>query len=475
MVKKMKGFIVMMQDYSTPEGIDRLDDKIKQFTENGLAQVLITVEDHIRELLDENLPIVEERILVQANETGHEVALKIAHALENPMTQMMIQPIADTLGTAIGSPELGEKLGEPIGGMLSDQMQGPLSDQLGAMLGDKFHSVTQDLLGKAADMVEEQLKKQQSSKNNANNRAKRHQSSLITVQQYHARRNATGELDETDFSDPDNGNSWQQLVVLLLSLNNAVPTAGDALKYARLQVSKISSNLDSIFGVFVEQGPKTFGSIGNTWAAIWVLYYVFFLPLNLAMLYYAFWASGWFGGPQPINEEEEELVPPTSAMDKLTACLSSCCMCCTKFHDTQICFWSCVMLMQVVVLLIFIISILLTVVAGVQDLITSGCAQLYVVNDHSVCSDALANMKGFLESFHVSHPEEVFENICSEQSLLTCELITEKLKSSSLLSVVGGFTATLLSLQMLIESASLHEMARYRRLYKAWQGDKAAN
>lgn len=260
--------------------------------------------------------------------------------------------------------------------------------------------------------------------------------------------------------------NFDQLVTTLRALTNLLPTATNTLKLARTEVSKAASNMDSVFKLFETKAPAIFEKLAMANKILWTAYYFFLVPLSLLMLYYGFWAGGYFGGPQPLTGADDYQEPVTWT-EKLGVCYRSCGSCLSNFHDTQMCFWSCIIVMQVLVLVVFLVSIVLCILAGVQAFITSGCAQIYILGDQKVCAASLGNLQNFVGSFWAHILSHELEPRCSEQALLTCSLITSKMKSSAALTTIFSFAGTILSLQMLIESAVLHEMARYRRLANA--------
>merc|ERR1719183_562373 len=91
----------------------------------------------------------------------------------------------------------------------------------------------------------------------------------------------------------------------LQHLLNLLPMAVKTLKYARKEVSSLSSNLGSIFDVMNLKAPPILDKVATLYRAIWVLYFCFLLPLTLFVLFYAFWASGWFGGPSTQDDLED--------------------------------------------------------------------------------------------------------------------------------------------------------------------------
>merc|ERR1719502_1397626 len=102
---------------------------------------------------------------------------------------------------------------------------------------------------------------------------------------------------------------------------------------------------------------------------MWAVYFGLFAGLTGMLLLYAFWASGYLGGPKP-DLEDAGFEAPHSFGEKLVACCTACCCCVTpEFSDSTLCLWSFILLLQVVVLTIFLVSLFLCIVAGVQALL----------------------------------------------------------------------------------------------------------
>merc|ERR1719152_572635 len=123
------------------------------------------------------------------------------------------------------------------------------------------------------------------------------------------------------------------------------------------------------------------------------------------------------------------------------------------------CLWSMILIMQIVVLLVFIVSILLTILAGVKVFVTAGCSQVYIINDDKVCTETMKHLGTFLETFHVGEDVTSLDFVCDVQQLKTCQMIT-----STIYTVVGSFAATIFSFQLILNTAMLHERARWNRV-----------
>lgn len=243
---------------------------------------------------------------------------------------------------------------------------------------------------------------------------------------------------------------WDTLVTTLRQLNSVLPTAIETLKFARKEVSSVSAQLDNVFDSFQAKGPAIFNEIASLNSMCWTAYYCLLAPLTLGVLYYGFWASGFFGGPKVDDDEYEE---PQGFLDRVRNCYKCCCHCVSQYEDTTMCLWSMVLIMQVVVLLVFIVSILLTILAGVKVFITAGCSQVYIINDDKVCTETMNHLGKFLETFHVGEDVTSLDFVCDVNQLKTCKMITEKMMTSTIYTVIGSFAATIFSFELILNTA----------------------
>jgi len=255
---------------------------------------------------------------------------------------------------------------------------------------------------------------------------------------------------------------WNEVVTILRQLTNILPTAIEILKKARTDVSGVSSKLGNIFKNFKVTGPKIFDQVAALNSMCWTAYYVLFVPMFLGILFYGFYASGWFGGPS--MKDEEEYPPPEGFRDRVAACYRCCCNCYIDYQDTECCLWTLVLTLQVIVLIIFIVAILLTILAGVKAFITAGCSQVFIINDDKVCTETMNGISKFLPTFYVGEVPTSLDFICDVQNLKTCQTITAKMQTSTIYTVVGSFAATLFSFELILNTAMLHERTRMRRM-----------
>jgi hypothetical protein len=437
MVKKVQSFIGMMEKYATPAGIKRLEDQISYFLTAFETIATKIIMSKVEPLLNKTMPQLEMKV----RESAHTAGEKIGEAINDMIKEPILEALNDTLKTAM--PEslgaTGEKVGSQFATMLSDELSTMSEEVIAAKAGDFLESIFDEAMQKAGEKLDE-------SKGSSSS------SSLLELQ---------FEFDALD-DDATFTDNLNQLLITFRSLTNLLPTAVSTLKNARTEVAKAAKNLASIFFSLSAKGEPIFKDVSAAWSMLWTLYWALLVPLTLGVLYYGFWASGYFGGPQPIKEEPA-IEGPVTFMDRIRTCCTCCCGCWTKFHDTQLCFWSFIILAQIFVLIIFLIAIVLSIVAAVQLFITSGCAQIYVLGDVEVCGSTLSKVQQWLETFHLETVGEVLEEQCEKQALLTCNMIKDEMTGSSIMCVVFSFIATLLSLQMLLDSACLHEMAVWRR------------
>jgi len=283
------------------------------------------------------------------------------------------------------------------------------------------------------------------------------------------------QLNDDDYDDqiPEGVfGAFSKISSLLSSFQSILPTCIENLKVARKGVSAASSTLDSTFSTLHGKGPKIFSQVAQVYSIIWILYFAILAPITLSILFYGFWASGWFGGPQPDAKEgegtEESYEPPAGFMDKIKTCCGSCTHCMTSWccpsgeNSSEMCFWSMLLLAQVGVLLLFLVAILLCILAGVKAFLASGCASIYIVNDPGVCTNTIKLLQGWLATFKVGDSIDV-DRACEENTLLMCRELGAKMQTSAMLTSVGGLVGAVFSFQMLVDSAVLHERARMRK------------
>mmetsp|Transcript_4769 Transcript_4769/g.8184 ORF Transcript_4769/g.8184 Transcript_4769/m.8184 type:complete len:916 (+) Transcript_4769:172-2919(+) len=258
---------------------------------------------------------------------------------------------------------------------------------------------------------------------------------------------------------------WLQMNDLLKSLKVALPSVISNLKFARREVSAVAVTLDSIFGVLYESGEPLFIDLAAFYKALWITYFVTLSVLTLLLLVYAFWAGGYLsmsGTSVQATPESQPYVQPTTFRARCYSCCCSCCACMRSCEDTALCFWSVIILAELVALILFLVAILLSVLAGGKAFVASGCSQVYILNDTVICSGMLLRLQDWLRSFVVNgHPMEV---VCSSEALTTCEIVADKMRLSLTLTLLGSFPAAILTFQMILEAGVLHERARWRQI-----------
>jgi len=260
--------------------------------------------------------------------------------------------------------------------------------------------------------------------------------------------------------------SFSQISFLLTSLNDMLPTVVEDLRFARRDISAVSQNLNSIFATFQDNGPPIFNTVASLYSMAWTAYYWLFATLTTAVLFYGFWASGWFGDISGKVPEGEEYVPPSGVKARCCACFSACGGCLRACNSYAMFFWSVIIIMEVVVLLLFIVSLVLCILAGVQAFLAAGCGQIYILGDFSICTGALDMLGTFLSSFRVGDSES--RDACNSQELMVCQVIGSRMQTSAVYTVVGSMTAAVFSFQMIIETGVLYEKARWRQNFALW-------
>jgi len=258
--------------------------------------------------------------------------------------------------------------------------------------------------------------------------------------------------------------SFSQISFLLTSLNEMLPTVVEDLRFARRDVSAVSQNLNSIFSTFQDNGPPIFYTISNLYSTAWTAYYWLFACLTTMILFYGFWASGWFGDIS--GKVPEGYVAPTGIRARCCSCFSACGGCLRACNSYAMCFWSVIIVMEVIVLLLFIVSLVLCLLAGIQAFLAAGCGQIYILGDDSICHGAMDMLGTFLSTFRVGDSD--MRDACASQELMTCQVIGSRMQTSATYTVLGSLLAAVFSFQMIIETGVLYEKARWRSNFDLW-------
>jgi hypothetical protein len=260
---------------------------------------------------------------------------------------------------------------------------------------------------------------------------------------------------------------WNEVATVLRSLSNVLPEATKTLKSARLEVSKLAANLDSLFKPFETAGPRIFDDFSQTLLMVYSTYFCILLPLMLVLVVYGFWAGGYFGGPgnaeREVHTGNESPDDQGGIIGRLGTCWQACSHCCRGFHDWSMGFWSCLIVMQLVAVLVFLVALILLIFGSVQAYIASGCQQMYILGDELVCGQTLHMLRSFLHTFKADWLVSDMPKTCVREELLVCKSISGELKSSAMLTSVFGFLAAIFSFMLVVESATLHARAMCRR------------
>eukprot|EP00927_Polykrikos_kofoidii_P059439 TRINITY_DN54592_c0_g1_i1.p1 TRINITY_DN54592_c0_g1~~TRINITY_DN54592_c0_g1_i1.p1 ORF type:complete len:987 (-),score=209.70 TRINITY_DN54592_c0_g1_i1:115-2985(-) len=257
---------------------------------------------------------------------------------------------------------------------------------------------------------------------------------------------------------------WEEVSNLLREFEQVLPTAIDLLKFGRQEVSAVSAQMESIFSTLNEKGEPIFQRVALLYFLVWTMYYFLCAPFVICVLFYGFWASGWFGGPTPSNKpEEEDYEAPTGCLARCKCCVKACCDCVVSCHEYKSVFWSFILLFQVIVLLFFMATLIFVLIAGVQIFLGSSCAQIVLLGDKHICHETLSMLSTFLSTFQVDS-EVPLSLTCKHYNLLTCDLIRNKMLSSALMTMIGSILAVGFSFQLIFEMAIIHERYRWRKV-----------
>lgn len=507
MVSRVQAVLDSVMKYATPNGLQRLEKQIEDFEYKAANQLSTMMQVKLVSMLNKSMSSLEGMIHKAARKTGEWVGHKIGDLLETPLGKSIEGPMMSSASSIMESESAGKMVSELLGPDLAKSIANLTKEVLADVAGDALDILVGKALDKAAELANGTI-------NNVTGTAvkkidelwpgkfiKAHhqeQPQLIQDRRLHAHLlelnatrftmawqdsalaadhaemlsadTATLELMKSqylaDFEDAElSGGTFGSLVDLIKTLVQALVATVRNTKEARAKVAQISQSTENMFDILDHRGTHLFDVVADFWRKIWVWYYCCLVPMNLYLVYYGFWAGGFFGGPKPLpSEDEEKHEPPATFMDRARVTWDSATLCLRKCHDTELCFWSCIIFVQILVLVFFFVSVGLCAVAGIKAFIVAGCAQVYILGDDAVCREQLANLRQFMSTFFISEALEPLEGACGENKLLTCQLIQVKLAVSGALTAVCSVIAVLLSLHLVVDSAVLHERARWVRL-----------
>lgn len=517
----------MMERYSTPAGIHQLESQVHNFAQNAGKDVLKLVKNKFGAVVNKSAPVIEKAVDkavdTVGNNLGHSIATALATSLGQalePALESIVKGMMKSNGSSSGkaSKHLAKELAELLGKEVS-KMSG---DDLGHELGKLLHKMINSAMSQAGtllnkthikipglDAIEEHFadevplehvlaslnqhaalhlapriasearsddqlsdlenKVSQSLRDTTDvlGKAAEKEISHLDLHSRDSDVEVLGSMDDLEDADVLSG-VWQEVSTVLRSLSNVLPQATKTLKFARLEVSKLAANLDSIFAPLETVGPHVFNEFSRLYRFVWTLYFCILFPLTCALVLYAFWAGGFLGGPGSGWMEEDTEDDQTSEDQKgirwrLATCCRACCHCCRGCHDWSLSFWSFIILMQLVVALIFVVALLLLVLGAVKAFVAAGCQQMYILGDETICGQTLQLLRGFLHSFKADWALSELPKTCVREELLVCKRISNELQTSAYLTGTFGFLAAVLSFMQLVESSALHARAVWRR------------
>lgn len=271
---------------------------------------------------------------------------------------------------------------------------------------------------------------------------------------------ATGQTPE------DSAATWAQVVSTLEALQSVLPTCISNLKMAKTEVGALSQSLNTVFKTLDNKGKEIFDNFADVYSKLWTVYFVLLMLFTFGVLYYGLWAAGCCGKIRDHTTEAflPDYEPPQTFSDRMRCCWSSCTHCLVHTTETEYCFWSMLMLGQLFVLVLFLVSVLLVVLAGVNMFISSNCSALYVLGDPTVCSETLALIQEWMTTYAPGGDNIPISEVCVAQDLTVCDTMQNKMLMSATMTAVGAILAAVISFQLLIESAISHERARNVRI-----------
>lgn len=252
---------------------------------------------------------------------------------------------------------------------------------------------------------------------------------------------------------------WHKAAPILSTMVSVLPMCIDDLKLARRAVSATAAGLKSTFVSLKGKAPPVFLGVAKAYKLVCVLYFVVFVLLTVALLFYAVWASGYWSGEEEQGGEGYE--PPRTLLSRLRTCLASCGRCLEACDDRQVAFWSALLLMEVLWLVMFVASQGVLMVMGVRAFVAAGCKPVYILGDETLCTEALHFISTWLGTSDWI-PGAPLGQVCGQKELLVCNILDARLGGAIRLAALGNTVAAFVTFQLIIETAVMHERHRCR-------------
>lgn len=508
LTQKTSNFLKVMEKWSGPTGMDRLEAKVKAFANNAIEEVLHVVDARLEKQLSEAPDLLVDAINASAHAAGDGLAQTIAEVVSGPLAEPLAEQLAKIIAPNASHPDrLVEHLESAMRGEVTDAIESPL----GNAIGDALDGLLGDLLGldsqwitvamkhagpeHALALVSEHLRA--SAKATTRPTSEEQQAAFISVasslQRAEAKAEAQGHVQARLASrKPDIHGTWEEMVTSLSSLTRSLPLAMDTLKGARGEAAKIVKNLRSDFDIFLSRGPAAFDEIARQWRVVWLSYFVFLGLCLGGLAYYTVWALGYWSEAEKVADEMTEEVTRTATerrhsqdegsldtvaptfQDRLKMAFAACVYFFRPRPDRDLAFWSCILCMTAIALLVFLISVFLCITSGFGRFLMSGCAQVYALGDASICLDVLNGLKRTFRSFNFrsgdesstreSMEEDLPSDVCIRLDLTTCQKIDNEMNQSAMFVTFFGLLGVALTFQVVLDSAMLHQRSRLRRM-----------
>merc|ERR1740129_1922507 len=101
MLKKMLGFLDMMERFATPSGIDMLERKVMNFAQQAGSDVLRVVETKVDNLMKKSVPAVEAAIDTALESAGLARGRSIANVIGRPLADALEEPMIKVLSPLV--------------------------------------------------------------------------------------------------------------------------------------------------------------------------------------------------------------------------------------------------------------------------------------------------------------------------------------------------------------------------------------
>eukprot|EP00929_Paragymnodinium_shiwhaense_P000751 TRINITY_DN100989_c0_g1_i1.p1 TRINITY_DN100989_c0_g1~~TRINITY_DN100989_c0_g1_i1.p1 ORF type:complete len:1146 (+),score=382.27 TRINITY_DN100989_c0_g1_i1:121-3558(+) len=266
--------------------------------------------------------------------------------------------------------------------------------------------------------------------------------------------------------DTGASNAFGLISDTIRKMNAELPKTKEYCESARTNIRELAM---SIYDNMRFSG-EGFHSTAKMLKIAFIVYFIFIGSLTLVNLYYAWWSSGWFGGPKSYDLDDGEYQAPTGFQERCGCCWRWCCSWCTWCQDSAAGFWILITMMKLFVIILMLLSLVMIILGGVWIGVSVALNSVPDnVQDEELCGDAMMSVKEVLKTFWSNTQGEGADpkRACVTHDLLFMKTAASNFYNGGLFIIIGAVPVPFFTFYLVFFIATMHERARWRRKFDA--------